>query len=196
MYTFSQDEFDVLKDAINGVLSSGSSEYQSALQVYIDAYPGYDAFAEINFRGIIDQNTGKPHALFYDLAAEFASFGGSAEDSNVIAWLNGAAGVNRGDTVASDFIRNYTAAQVAVRTGEVIGSDVLQNASNDIADAVFDEIRFSGSGRTLPNINTIGENDVDATIARLGSGNPAIWSGNILFPGLGDSSFFYANMYS
>ena len=198
MYTFSSGELQVLSDAIGGAIVSGSAEYAAAEQIYLGASPlgtVNPEYVTAHFASIVLTNEGKPHALFYDLAAEFAEFNGTPTDENVIVWLHGAAGVNRGTTTASDFIRNYTAAQVFARSGQSMTSQQLQTASDDIAKAVFADIEAHNGN--LPDINRIGEHDAQAVIDTLGSaGLPndrALWSGNLLFPGLGDGTFFEAN---
>ena len=70
---------------------------------------------------------------------------GNAADSNVVAWFGAAAQANRGEGGASDLIRSYTYAQLFLRTGNEIEdiSNVLQNASNAIANAVYGDIESS-----------------------------------------------------
>lgn len=168
------------------------------MQVYLASSPlGIinPEYATARFSRLVNIDQGRSHALFYDLAAEFAEFGGGADDANVITWLRGAAGVNRGTTTASDFIRAYTAAQIDARAGQSITPAQLQDASNSIATAVFNDIQ--SSNLELPSVHDIGEHDAQETIVSFSDdGLPndrAIWSGNLLFPGLGDGSFFGDN---
>jgi len=195
MYSYTSEELQVLSDLINGQVILGTPEYDHALSVYVTNSPPLDEQQIIRFNQLLSGNSEKPHAAFYDFAADFAARGGTSSVSDSIAWLRGAAGVNRGDSIASDFIRDYTSAQVEARTGQDVSDATLQSASNAIALEVFATINISGE---LPEISIIGENDALTAMAGLEdaglASNPAIWSGNILFPGLGDSSFFHANI--
>ena len=95
---------------------------------------------------------------------------------------------------------SYTYAQLFLRTGNEIEdiSNVLQNASNAIANAVYGDIESSRENidgevyYTLPTAHQIGEKDAAETLEQLAmfSSAPGVWSGNPLFIGLGDSSFW------
>ena len=201
MYQFSAAELDALRAASLNQLVNGTPEYQAAIDA-IAVTLGHDPSVpgsvppEGVLQIIVEENSGKPWAAFYTLAAHFAEQGGTAADDNSIEWLRGAAGVNRGDTAAADFIRGYTAAQIDARSGQTITDAQLQFASDEIARDVLDDILTSGG--VLPSISEIGQNDVGGTFAALAQfGLPtdiAIWSGNLLFPGLGDASFFVDNL--
>lgn len=146
---------------------------------------------------------GNARANMYDLIHQIIqqpdAFGNTA-DVRVVAWFGAAAQANRGEGGASDLIRDYTHAQLLLRSGSEISniSSVLQNASNAIADAVLADIRESidtVSGEKyygLPALHEIGEKDAAKTLEQLAmfSSAPGIWSGNPLFIGLGDSSFW------
>jgi len=159
---------------------------------------------------LITQTAGDPNPLggnalanMYDLIYQIIqqpdAFGNTA-DASVVAWFGAAAQANRGEGGASDLIRAYTHAQLVLRTGDEISniSSVLQNASNEIARSVLADIRGSEvivNGEkyyTLPTLHEIGEKDAAATLGQLSdfSSAPGIWSGNPLFIGLGDSSFW------
>ncbi len=137
--------------------------------------------------------------LIYQIIQQPDAFGNAA-DSNVVAWFGAAAQANRGEGGASDLIRSYTYAQLFLRTGNEIEdiSNVLQNASNAIANAVYGDIESSRENidgevyYTLPTAHQIGEKDAAETLEQLAmfSSAPGVWSGNPLFIGLGDSSFW------
>ncbi|MEL6323479.1 MAG: VWD domain-containing protein, partial [Pseudomonadota bacterium] len=119
---------------------------------------------------------------------------GDAAPLAVRAWFIGARDVNRGVGPFSDFIRAYTQAQIEIRLGGSIenADGLLDNASDAIGRAVLDDILNSGA---LPSLNDIGTFDAGATIANIANNtglpaDTAIWSGNLLFVGLGDPSFF------
>ncbi|WP_269586164.1 putative Ig domain-containing protein [Roseibium sp. Sym1] len=122
---------------------------------------------------------------------------GETVPANVHRWFAVARDVNAGIGAYSDFIRNYTAAQIEIRVGYSPSdiSNILQKASDDIGRAVFSDI-LANENR-LPTLDQIGENDATETIDTIVESvsdlvNPtAIWSGNILFPALGVSRFFY-----
>ncbi|MEP1519606.1 hypothetical protein [Ascidiaceihabitans sp.] len=106
MYQSTAAEFAALQAAKDSALLSGTAEYQTvvdALALTSDYAPGVPG--SVPPEGILDStiadNAGKPCATFYVIAAQFAEQGGSAADSNTIEWLRGAAGGNRGDTVAA-----------------------------------------------------------------------------------------------
>ncbi|WP_299155128.1 calcium-binding protein, partial [uncultured Tateyamaria sp.] len=198
MYRFSAAEVDALVAASEGLLISGSAEYEATLELFTEYDPAVPGSLppDAVLGTLVAENADKPWATFYALAAKLAEQNGSAADSNTIAWLVGAAGVNRGDTAGSNFIRDYTAAQIDTRSGQAITDAQLQAASDRIAEDVLADIR--DNGRLLPSISDIGERDVTGTFDALAEfGLPtdiAIWSGNLLFPGLGDASFFIDNL--
>lgn len=143
------------------------------------------------------------YAKIYELIQLPDAFGSTAP-SNVIAWFGAAAQANRGIGGASDFIRDYTQAQLEIRTGGPVSNieSILQNASNRIAAKVFDDI--SGHQETingqvyyiLPTAHQIGVNDATEAMSELEgiSSDIGIWSGNPLFLGLGDASFWNENI--
>ncbi|MEJ6396047.1 hypothetical protein V8J82_22520 [Gymnodinialimonas sp. 2305UL16-5] len=117
------------------------------------------------------------------------------------AWFGAAAQTNLGQGGASDLIRTYTAAQLELRQGGPIQDIdiILQDASNAIARAVYQDIsdnpRMIDGERfyDVPDLVRIGRQDAAATLDELSrfSSNPAIWSGNLLFLGLGEDDFWY-----
>ncbi len=143
------------------------------------------------------------YAKIYEIIQEPDAFGNSAP-SNVVAWFGAAAQANRGVGGASDFIRDYTQIQLEIRTGGTVSGieSVLQNASNAIAVKVFEDISENTQtigGQTfyaLPTAHEIGVNDATKAMAQLSAfdSDPGIWSGNPLFLGLGDASFWNENI--
>lgn len=149
----------------------------------------------------------RPYANAYNYLRQI--LGGEAPkagaDPAVWNWLKVAENVNRGLGTASDFIRKYTAAQFKLRYGFIASADDLSLASDRIAEAVITDIE-TGAGDTsqigkIPSLRRIGENDAEQSIRTLGQLFPslgpvdiAIWSGNPLFIGLGDSYFLEKNI--
>ncbi|UWQ59337.1 hypothetical protein K3722_04200 [Leisingera caerulea] len=148
-----------------------------------------------------------PYADMYDLIYSIIQQPdvlGNVAPGNVIAWFGAAASANRGVGGASDFIRDYTTSQLELRTGDTVSNvdTLLQAASNDIAAAVLADIISSDvvvDGQTLyelPTVHEIGEHDALEAMDVLSvySPDPAVWSGNPLFLGLGDGSFWQDNI--
>lgn len=134
------------------------------------------------------------YALIADIL-ETPDANGNVAPLAVRAWFIGARDVNRGTGAFSDFIRGYTESQIAIRLGTSVGSsnELLDRASDAIGAAVINDIVSSGD--TLPSLNRIGSIDAGRTLAQIAAdtglpADTAIWSGNLLFVGLGDSSFF------
>jgi Ca2+-binding RTX toxin-like protein len=111
-------------------------------------------------------------------------------DPYSITWLEGAAQVNRGEGFYSDFIREYTRRQVKTRRDEDISDSDLQKASNEIAEAVINDVLSTGS---LPNIDQIALRDANGVASIFGD-DLAIWSGNILFLLLNHDQSFNQNL--
>lgn len=107
--------------------------------------------------------------------------------SNVWQWFQGAEQVNRGTGPFSDYIREYTAEQYRIRTGTEPASGFLQHASDEIAKLVIDDILSDG---VLPSLAQIGSADAAKSTESFPNGDPAAWSGNLLFLALGDGTFF------
>jgi len=138
--------------------------------------------------------------LIYQIIQQPDVFGNVA-DGNVIAWFGAAAQTNRGIGGASDFIRSYTQAQLEIRSDDALPdvSSTLQTASDAIADAVRLDIVSQSTPingvdyYALPTAHEIGEKDAIETLDSLSgfSSSPGIWSGNPLYLGLGDGSFWY-----
>jgi RTX calcium-binding nonapeptide repeat (4 copies) len=91
-----------------------------------------------------------------------------------------------------------------IRSGDALPdvSSTLQAASHEIAKAVRDDILgsvFTIDGVTyftLPTAHEIGEKDAIKTLESLSgfSSSPGIWSGNPLYIGLGDGSFWQSTV--
>ena len=129
---------------------------------------------------------------------------GNIAPANTVAWFGAAAQTNRGIGGASDLIRDYTRAQLEIRAGLSISNidSVLQEASNDIARLVLQDILESTEpvdGVTyyrLPSAQRIGEVDALASLGAFApfSTDPAVWSGNLLYLGLGIDEFWNENI--
>ena len=112
---------------------------------------------------------------------------GASADPMVREWFRAAAEANTGTGPAADLIRDYTAAQIFQRTGQVIDPQHMQDASNALAQALFIEYVLAG---TLPTLENIAQTDKQEIIDSLNSNgyavDDAVWSGNLLFVGLGE----------
>ncbi|MDH7810003.1 MULTISPECIES: calcium-binding protein [unclassified Rhizobium] len=133
------------------------------------------------------------HEVYQTILAVLTEPGGQPKDGvdpSVLSWLVGASGVNRGDTLYSDFIREYSLSQYFIRFGQ--SSTVpLQTVSNNVAKAVAEDILLNG---VAPDLNTLGEKDANVTISQYFNGDEGGWSGNPLFIFLGDDSFYQNNI--
>ncbi len=125
----------------------------------------------------------------------------TADEINVWLWLRGAMQVNANDgSYFSDFIREYTAEQYHLRTGETLDEEDIQTASNNIAKAFAEDILniftppVDDPSATdpnpnptyeLPSILETGQFDAGAIAAGIFDNNYSPWAGTILFPMLG-----------
>ncbi|WP_170971248.1 calcium-binding protein [Mesorhizobium sp. GR13] len=113
----------------------------------------------------------------------------------VFVWLNGARLVNGGAGVYSDFIRGYTKIQGEIRYGRTFSNDDIQAASDELAQGVWSVITLKfNSNQAFPDISQIGAQDAAFAVQNLFAGDQAAWSGNMLFPLLGVSSFLSTNI--
>ncbi|WP_281855903.1 beta strand repeat-containing protein [Litoreibacter halocynthiae] len=129
---------------------------------------------------------------------------GNPVEGNVRAWFGAATQANRGEGGASTFIRDYTEAQIVTRTGSpMIDRDTeLQLASDSIARRVLADIRDTTeiidgvTYHVLPSARRIGDNDANAYLEALPHYDIDLssWSGNGLYLGLGDTSFWRDNI--
>jgi Ca2+-binding RTX toxin-like protein len=117
--------------------------------------------------------------------------GKSGVDEASLAWLRGAADINRGEGAASEFIRNYTNQQSIIRFGNDIDPAKMQEISNEIAKSV---IADALSLNTIPSISRIAEYDANKVASGFFSGDKAAWSGNMLFTVLGYTQAFDQNI--
>ncbi|SLN73700.1 calcium-binding protein [Ruegeria meonggei] len=156
---------------------------------------------------ISNEDAANPYADMYDLISGFLQSPDdfeTAAEGNVQAWFGAAGQANRGTGGASDLIRTYTQTQLEIRTGQSISNveGVLQQASDEIAQAVLRDIELSETpinGKNyyaIPSVQRIGEQDALASLDALSSysNDLAVWSGNILFLGLGVGEFWYDNI--
>lgn len=134
----------------------------------------------------------------YELSAYSDATGQTLEDPNVREWFRVASIANSGEGVQSDLIRNYTANQVELRTGIRPTDLTLQAASNAIANAIFlNHIDLSGQLPTLEDIRDIDAPEVVSALQQAGHvADLSIWSGNLLFVGLGDLQPLRDNLLS
>jgi len=121
------------------------------------------------------------YAAAYRKVADFAQGGDGVEPASII-WLRGAADVNQNVGSQSAFIRAYTASQYQARYGESLDLNLLQNASNAIAENVLRKII---ADRTIPSIGFIAEHDAQPAATTIFNGDPGGWAGNPLFLFLG-----------
>ena len=129
-----------------------------------------------------------------DIYDQLADWGDGQEgvDRASIEWLRGAADVNRGEGVFSDFIRDYTNHQHFLRYGRELTAQELQTLSNNIAENVITEILNSHNNPSLadiPTLSVIGQNDAKGVIDSKFDQDITAWSGVVLFPFLGDCTF-------
>ncbi|MCA2680704.1 MAG: hypothetical protein IM482_14120, partial [Microcystis sp. M043S2] len=127
----------------------------------------------------------------YDQLAEWGA-GQDGVDRASIAWLRGAADVNRGEGVFSDFIRDYTSHQHFLRYGTALTAQDIQTLSDNIAESVIAEILNSHNNPSLadiPTLSVIGQNDAGNVIDSNFNQDITAWSGVVLFPFLGDRTF-------
>ena len=186
MYYLTEEQFKEIEDARNNSTSGypNSDMYAKIYEILQQTHPLNDLFDE----------DGNP------IEGEVDVLGNSVEGS-VKAWFGAATQANRGEGGASTFIRDYTEAQIVARTGApMVDRDAeLQAASDAIAAAVFEDIQNTTKvidGVTyhiVPNAHKIGEKDAAKSLQELTeySNDPGIWSGNALYLGLGDTSFWF-----
>jgi hypothetical protein len=81
------------------------------------------------------------YATIYSIIQQPDAFGNMAA-GNVIAWFGAASQANLGQGGASTLIREYTRAQIMIRTGQDIGTDspLMQQASDTIATHVTNDL--------------------------------------------------------
>ncbi|MCA2598535.1 MAG: hypothetical protein IM526_26685, partial [Microcystis sp. M38BS1] len=127
----------------------------------------------------------------YDQLADWGD-GQDGVDRASIEWLRGAADVNRGEGVFSDFIRDYTNHQHFLRYGRELTAQELQTLSDNIAENVIAEILNSHNNPSLadiPTLSVIGQNDAKGVIDSKFDQDITAWSGVVLFPFLGNRTF-------
>jgi len=150
-------------------------------------------FSEVQLqtlRDILASSISKPYADAYAQIHAYIA-GQPGVPSNVTAWFAGAEKVNRGFGAFSTFIREYTNSQSQIRTGETLSTGELDAASDAIGDAVLKDILKNG---VLPTLEELGINDANKTAQSLFDGSLAVWSGNVLFPFLGDNGPYRSNL--
>lgn len=113
---------------------------------------------------------------------------GNVADPNVREWFSVASQANAGLGAPSDLIRDYTAAQVTIRTGSPLSSTALDEASDAIAESIWLTSISRGDLPTLADIRTEDARNV-VNVLQANSHNVGfeVWSGNLLFVGLGDT---------
>jgi hypothetical protein len=141
---------------------------------------------------LADANAGLiSYGNIYDYMANVGD-GQVGVDPASIAWLRGAAGVNRNDGgAASNFIRKYTEAQLNIRSGNTVSASNLQAASDKIAKNVIEDALNINS---IPSLASIAANDANVAAADFFNGDKAGWSGNLLFLVLGYTQAFDQNI--
>ena len=116
-------------------------------------------------------------------------------DPNVLAWIEGAQGVNDGSSAAGIFIRAYTQTMYEERYGFSLTDDQLNLASNNIAISLAQSI-ISENG-LLPSIEGLGAIDAGSIASQIfdifpdsPTGDYAPWAGTLLFPFIGEPNFY------
>jgi Ca2+-binding RTX toxin-like protein len=159
----------------------------------------------------IDPSTGLSHlqtlndlaialnwAAFYVKIFEYTALpddNGNAADLNVRQWFNVASQANAGLGASSDLIRDYTLAQIEIRTGVSASAHLMDEASDAIAEAIW--LNHIIDGR-LPTLEDIRLEDAQSVVTALQDNGHnvgfEVWSGNILFVGLGDTQPLLDNL--
>jgi Ca2+-binding RTX toxin-like protein len=151
----------------------------------------------------IDSGTGKTHLVtltdlanaldwsaFYAKIYEYTASpddNGSTADPNVRQWFNVATQANAGIGATSALIRDYTLAQIEIRTGVAGSASLMDDASDAIAASIWTIYVSQGSLPTLQDIQTEDAQNVVAVLQANGHNvGFEVWSGNVLFAGLGD----------
>lgn len=140
-------------------------------------------------------------------------------DPAVWLWISGARNVNSDNGAFANYIRDYTAEQYLLRTGQSVPggtttspSALIQVTSNIISKRFIadlfgllpgpeatppDQITGSFTSLTLPDLNRVGAIDAGAAASTIfngttadGSNNYSPWAGTVLFTQLGENSFF------
>jgi Ca2+-binding RTX toxin-like protein len=133
-----------------------------------------------------------PYGNVYDYIAN-VGIGQAGVDPASIAWLKGAAEVNRGEGTASVFIRKYTEVQQQIRLGKTPTAAEMQATSNKIAKNVIEDA-LSIDVNGIPSLTSIAEDDANNAASDFFNGDKAGWSGNVLFLVLGYTQAFDANL--
>jgi Ca2+-binding RTX toxin-like protein len=135
------------------------------------------------------------------------------DERAVRVWVEGARDVNGNTGRFASYIRDYTAEQYELRTGEPLdtgNSGPIQVASDKIAQRFIatlfgelanatddppDQLTGTFTSLTIPSLHTIGLIDAGAAASEVfnlpstGS-NYSPWAGTVLFTNLGDNTFF------
>jgi Ca2+-binding RTX toxin-like protein len=135
---------------------------------------------------------------FYSKVYEFTSDPDDFDvdaDPNVREWFRVASEANANIGPSAALIRDYTAAQVAIRTGDTVSEATLDDASNRIAQSVWSNHISLGDLPTLEDIETW---DAVGVVEELQFEHPdvgmEVWSGNVLFVGLGSTDPLLTNI--
>ncbi|SCZ59942.1 Hemolysin-type calcium-binding repeat-containing protein [Epibacterium ulvae] len=162
----------------------------------------------------IDQSTGLTHYATLSALADQADWSGfyakiheytaspddfgNVADGAVREWFQVASQANANVGPASGLIRDYTTAQVEIRLGKPVSQVTLDEASDAIASSIWDFISDESPDNALPDLFRIA--DVDATqVVNVLKGRGydvdiGVWSGNLLFAGLGNTDPFQENL--
>jgi hypothetical protein len=133
-------------------------------------------------------------------------------DPAVWIWIAGAKNVNGNHGAFASYIRDYTAEQYTLRTGQPIPDGLVQSTSNLIAQRFIADlfgaldgptaspplsIAGSFASLTLPTLDQVGGIDAAAAAAGIfnnttasGAPNYSPWAGTLLFTRLNDPVFF------
>jgi len=165
-----------------------SAEQLSELQTILDAAQAEEGSNPFAFAAVYE--------LAFSFITEYDADGNplgplSGVDPGAWLWLESARKINAGEGIFSTFIRAYTAEQYKIRFGNNMDPSAVQVASNEIAKVVIlDAIKE----KSWLSLNYIGTKDALKATKGAFNNDLSVWSGNFLFLGLGDGSFFYENI--
>lgn len=158
---------------LKSLVASAAAGDQTQVGVWAPVYAALAADVTVNS---VDPNTGNS-----------VSFPAAGIDPAAWLWFTGAQFVNANSGAFAHLIRGYTAAQHQLRYGNAPSQGIVNQASNEIAQAFFADVlaegRIDANGNLIsfPVIADIGTFDAGRTAARVFGGDIAPWAGTFLF---------------
>ncbi|GAW35550.1 bifunctional hemolysin/adenylate cyclase precursor [Roseovarius sp. A-2] len=161
----------------------------------IDPETGFTHFKTLeSIAGDPNPDWARFYSKIYDYTANLDDQSNSA-NPNVREWFSVAAQANAGVGAPSNLIRDYTAAQVGIRTGGTVSSATLDDASDAIASSIWQAMSSNGDLPTFEDIRTEDAQNVVNVLQNDGHNvGFNVWSGNVLFVGLGDNEPLIDNL--